>query len=118
MPVAAVAIWTLVPFARIPAEAAPEVDRGDLIAVGLLWAAVVLSFWTAFELFTTDRVAGLFLWFAAGLIAGVVGPLWWVVWRRREPLSALGLTMDRVAVDGGDRRRVGRRAVRDDLVGL
>ncbi len=95
VPAAAVAIWTLVPFARVPAEAAPEVDRGDLIAVGLLWAAVVLSFWTAFEVFTTDRVAGLFLGFAVGLVAGVIGPLWWVVWHRGEPLSALGLTVER-----------------------
>jgi membrane protease YdiL (CAAX protease family) len=95
VPVAAVAIWTLVPFARVPAEASPEVDRGDLIAVGLFWVAVVVSFWTAFEVFTTDRVAGLFLGFAAGLVAGVVGPLWWVVWHRREPLSALGLTVER-----------------------
>lgn len=95
VPAAAVAMWALVPFVRVPAAASPAVDRGDLIAVGLFWAAVVVSFRTAFEVFTTDRVAGLFLGFAVGLVAGVVGPLWWVVWHRREPLSALGLTVGR-----------------------
>ena len=93
VPVAAVVVWVVVPFARVRGERA--VDRGDLVAVGVLWVVVVVAFGLAFEVFTTDRVAGLFLSFAVGMVAGVVGPLWWVVWHRGEPLSALGLSVDR-----------------------
>jgi membrane protease YdiL (CAAX protease family) len=95
VPATAVVIWVMVPFARVRAETDAEIDRGDLIAVGVLWVAVVVSFWTAFDVFSTDRVEGLFLAFAVGLVAGVAGPLWWVVWHRGQPLSALGLTSDR-----------------------
>jgi uncharacterized protein len=94
VPAAAVAVWVLVPSARVAGKGA-RADRGDLAVVGGLWFAVVILFWIAFEAFTTDRVAGLFLTFAAGLVLGVVGPLFWVVWHRGEPLSALGLTTDR-----------------------
>jgi membrane protease YdiL (CAAX protease family) len=93
VPVAAGVVWVLVPFARLRGERAP--DRGDLVAIGVLWVVVVMAFHLAFEVFTTDREAGLFLSFAAGMVAGVLGPLWWVVWHRGEPLSALGLSVDR-----------------------
>ena len=39
----------------------------------------------AFEGFTTDRVAGLFLSFAGGLLVGVIGPLVYQVWWRHGP---------------------------------
>ena len=57
VPGAAVLVWAVVPAARV--EGSAEVDRRDLVAVGVLWVAVVGLFWVAFEVFTTDRVAGL-----------------------------------------------------------
>ncbi len=71
-------------------------DVGDLAAVAVLYVAVVGLFRVAFEVFTTDRVAGLFLTFAAGLLVGVIGPLGYVVWWRRGSLADLGLTADRL----------------------
>jgi membrane protease YdiL (CAAX protease family) len=73
---------------------APAPDRRDLLAVGGLYAGVVALFTLAFRVFTTDRVAGLFLCFAAGLLLGVVGPVFYTVWRRGRPLAALGLRRD------------------------
>ena len=94
VPSAALLLWAM-PWARVPT--AGTVDRRDLAAVGVLYTAVVVLFWTAFEVFTTDRVAGLFVTFATGLVLGVAGPLWWVVWRRGESLASLGLTSERLA---------------------
>jgi membrane protease YdiL (CAAX protease family) len=99
VPIVAVLLWRFVPDLRMPSRWAP--CRADLLAVGALWIAVVGSFWLAFEVFTTDRVAGLFLTFAAGMLIGVVGPLAWVVWRGDEPLSALGLTTQRLGATIG-----------------
>jgi uncharacterized protein len=66
-------------------------DRLDLIALAGLYLAVVGSFRLAFVGFTTDRVAGLFLTFAAGLILGVAGPVVYTTWIRQRPLRTLGL---------------------------
>jgi membrane protease YdiL (CAAX protease family) len=99
VPIVAVLLWRFVPDLRMPSRWAP--CRADLLAVGALWIAVVGSFWLAFEVFTTNRVAGLFLTFAAGMLIGVVGPLAWVVWRGDEPLSALGLTTQRLGATIG-----------------
>jgi membrane protease YdiL (CAAX protease family) len=93
VPLAAVIVWAVLPWSRVGGRATP--DRADLMVVGLLWALVVGAFWLAFEVFTTDHVAGLFLSFAVGMLLGVIGPLVWVVWRRGQPLTALGLTADR-----------------------
>lgn len=67
------------------------VDTRDLRAVGGLYVAVVASFTLAFQVFTTDRTAGLFIAFAGGLVAGVLGPLIYTRRLRQRPLSSLGL---------------------------
>jgi uncharacterized protein len=66
-------------------------DRRDLIVLGGLYLAVVGLFRLAFTGFTTDRVAGLFLAFAGGLILGVAGPVVYTTWIRQRPLRTLGL---------------------------
>jgi uncharacterized protein len=66
-------------------------DRRDLVVVTGLYLAVVGLFRLAFTGFTTDRVAGLFLAFAGGLILGVAGPVVYTTWIRRRPLRTLGL---------------------------
>jgi hypothetical protein len=45
----------------------------------------------AFVGFTTERVAGLFLSFAAALLLGVAGPVVVTAWVERRPLADLGL---------------------------
>jgi uncharacterized protein len=66
-------------------------DRLDLVVLAGLYLAVVGSFRLAFAGFTTDRVAGLFLTFAFGLLLGVAGPVVYTTWIRRRPLRTLGL---------------------------
>ncbi|MGH2529130.1 MAG: hypothetical protein ACRDH0_07360 [Actinomycetota bacterium] len=68
-----------------------RVDRKDLIALGGLYLAVVALFRLAFTIFTADRVAGLFLSFAAALLIGVAGPVVYTVWIRRRRLASLGI---------------------------
>jgi uncharacterized protein len=68
-----------------------RVDRRDLVVLVALYATVVGLFRLAFAGFTTDRVAGLFLAFAAGLILGVAGPVVYTTWVRQRPLRTLGL---------------------------
>lgn len=72
--------------------------RADLLAIALMYVGVVALLRLAFVGFTTDRVAGLFLSFAAALLLGVVGPVHYTAWRRHEDLSGLGLRV-------GSRRR-------------
>lgn len=67
------------------------VDGRDLVVVFGLYVAVVALFRLAFVGFGTGRVAGLFLTFAAGLLLGVAGPIWYTVWRRHRPMASLGL---------------------------
>jgi membrane protease YdiL (CAAX protease family) len=71
-------------------------DRRDLRAIAVFYVGVVALFRLAFGVFTVDRVAGLFLTFAAGLILGVAGPVVYTVWRRRRPLSDLGISRERL----------------------
>lgn len=66
-------------------------DRGDLVAIGVLYVGVVGLFRLAFVGFGTDRVLGLFLSFAGGLLVGVVGPVVYTVWGRRRSLRTLGI---------------------------
>jgi membrane protease YdiL (CAAX protease family) len=75
-------------------RSAPAPDRRDLVALAACYAGVVASFTLAFRVFTTDRVAGLFLCFAAGLLIGVVAPVVYTVWRRGRTLATLGLRLD------------------------
>ena len=76
-------------------------DRQDLVAIGALYVVVVALFGVAFEGFGTDRVAGLFLAFAAGLVLGVGGALLYTVWHRERSLASLGLTTARWPVTVG-----------------
>jgi hypothetical protein len=91
---AAGAVLSAVPAWRPSSRWSPRL--GDLAAIGLLYVAIVGFFRLAFEGFTTDRVAGLFLSFAAGLLLGVIGPLVYQVWWRRGTLADLGLSADRL----------------------
>jgi uncharacterized protein len=68
-----------------------EIDRQDLVVIAVLYLVVVGSFRLAFQGFGTDRVAGLFLSFATGLIFGVVGPVIYMVWHRGRCLRDLGI---------------------------
>lgn len=76
-------------------HAVPTVERSgsrsDLLAIAVMYAGVVALMRLAFVGFTTDHVAGLFLSFAAALLLGVAGPVYYTVWRRRAGLSELGL---------------------------
>jgi len=75
---------------RRPSRAQP----GDLAAIVVLYIAVVGLMRLAFVGFGTDHVAGLFVSFAAALLVGVAGPVYYTVWRRGLPLSRLGLRRD------------------------
>ena len=86
---AGAAALALVPALRPPATAA--VDRRDLLVVAGLYVVVVGLFRVAFTVFTTDTVLGLFLCFAAGLLAGTVGPIVYQVWVRGRDLRSLGV---------------------------
>ena len=68
-----------------------SVDGRDLWAIAALYLAVVGLSRLAFEAFTTDRVAGLFLSFAAALLVGVAGPVVYTTWIRRRPLASVGI---------------------------
>ena len=75
---------------------ARRVDRRDLVAVALLYGAVVALFRVAFVVFTTDNVLGLFLTFATGLVVGVVGPIIYQVWIRDRDRGSLGIGLHRL----------------------
>lgn len=53
--------------------------RADLLAIAAMYVGVVALMRLAFVGFTTDHVAGLFLSFAAALLLGVVGPIYYTV---------------------------------------
>jgi uncharacterized protein len=101
LPLITWAVAALVGAAALVAVTAPRapalswlhrrVDRRDLVVLVALYATVVGLFRLAFGVFTTDRVAGLFLTFAAGLILGVAGPVVYTTWVRHRPLRTLGL---------------------------
>jgi membrane protease YdiL (CAAX protease family) len=67
------------------------VDRADVIAIASLYVVTVALFRLAFGVFGTDRVAGLFLSFAAALLVGVVGSVIYTTWIRRRPLASIGI---------------------------
>jgi uncharacterized protein len=69
-------------------------DAEDLLAIAVLYVAIVGLMRLAFVVFTDERVLGLFLAFAGALLLGVVGPVYYTVWRRRRPLADLGLRRD------------------------
>jgi uncharacterized protein len=92
---AAIVVVAAVALACVPAlrpHSASRVDLIDLAAVFGAYVGVVVLFRLAFTVFTTDKVLGLFLCFAAGLLLGVVGPVVYQVWGRRRRLSTLGLS--------------------------
>ena len=92
---AAIVVVAAVVLACVPAlrpRSDPRVDLIDLAAVFGAYVGVVVLFRLAFTVFTTDNVLGLFLCFAAGLLLGVVGPVFYQVWGRRRPLRTLGLS--------------------------
>jgi hypothetical protein len=66
-------------------------DRRDLLVIAGFYVAIVALFRVAFVGFGTGRPAGLFLTFATGMLLGVVGPIWYTVWRRRRSMASLGL---------------------------
>ena len=74
-----------------------RVDRRDLVVIGGLYVGVVALFRLAFEVFGTDRVAGLFLSFAAALLVGVAGPVVYTTWVRRRPLASVGIGRQNLA---------------------
>ena len=94
VPLGALALATVVPLGARPPR--PQVDRRDLRTIAVLYVTVVSLFLLAFQVFTQDRTAGLFLCFAAGLLVGFAGPIYYTVWRVRRPLSDLGLSRDRL----------------------
>jgi membrane protease YdiL (CAAX protease family) len=67
------------------------VDRADVIAIAALYVVTVGLFRLAFGVFGTDRVAGLFLSFAAALLIGVAGSVVYTTWIRRRPLASIGI---------------------------
>jgi membrane protease YdiL (CAAX protease family) len=69
-------------------------DARDIGVVLAMYVGVVGLFYIAFQVFTQDRVLGLFLCYAAGLVLGVVGPVVYTVWSRHRPLADLGLRLD------------------------
>jgi len=90
VPVAAVALYLAIGRRATPGTR-PPIDRRDVQVIGATYLAVVALFFAAFRLFGTDSVLGLFLCFAAGLVAGVSVPVVYTVWRRHRPLTSLGL---------------------------
>jgi len=68
-------------------------DRRDLVAIAVLFLAVVGANRLAFVGFTTDAMLGLFLSYAVVglLLLGVVGPVAYNVWWRSRPLRSLSV---------------------------
>ena len=71
----------------------PKLERRDLVAIATIFAAVVACFRAAFVGFGTERVSGLFLAFAVGLVIGVAGPVVYTAAVRHRPLAELGLRL-------------------------
>ena len=67
------------------------IDRADIVAVGVLYGAVVGLFRLGFGVFTTENTLGMFLSFATALVLGVAGPIAYTVWIRQRPLRSLGI---------------------------
>jgi len=69
-------------------------DHRELAVIACSYVGVVTLFSLAFRVFTADHVLGLFLCFAAGLLLGVVGPIYYTVWYRGDSLRSLGIRRD------------------------
>jgi membrane protease YdiL (CAAX protease family) len=89
--VPAALLLALIPGLRPRSMTTGRIDGRDVLAIFVLYAAVVGAFRLAFVVFTTDNVLGLFLSFAVGLILGAVGPIVYQVWLRGRDLGSLGL---------------------------
>ena len=68
-----------------------SIDTEDVAAVVLLYVAVVGLFKLAFGGFGTAQTLPFFLTYAAGMLVGVVGPIFYTVWVRRRTLESLGI---------------------------
>lgn len=93
------------------------VDRADVIVIVALYVVTVALFRLAFGVFGTERVAGLFVSFAA-LLVGVVGSVAYTTWIRRPPAR---LHRDRGAEPthhAASGLAPGRGSVLDHAVGL
>jgi uncharacterized protein len=66
----------------------------DVRAVLVLYVGVVAALSIAFRVFTVDNTLGLFVFYATGMLLGVVGPVVYRVWRRGRSLADLGLRLD------------------------
>ena len=69
-------------------------DSSELVVLAALYVAVVGLMSLAFLVFTVDAVAGLFLSFAAAMLVGVFGPIYYTVWHQHRSLADLGLRLD------------------------
>lgn len=101
---AALVVPAALGLALIPGLTPPtqrRIDGRDLLAVGVLYIAVVAAFRVAFTYFTTANVLGLFLTFAGGLLLGVVGPIVYQVWIRQRDLRSLGIGLHRLPQTAG-----------------
>jgi hypothetical protein len=67
------------------------VDSRSLLTIAGMYVGVLALMRLAFVGFTTERVAGMFLSFAAALLLGVAGPVVVTAWVERRPLADLGL---------------------------
>lgn len=78
---------------RMPALFWWRPDTRDLVAVVLLYVAVVAATRLAFVWFTTESMVGLFISYAvvALLLLGVAGPVVYNVRLRQRPLRSLGI---------------------------
>jgi uncharacterized protein len=77
-----------------PWRSDPSRDDRELALMALLYVGVVALMRAAFVGFGTGQVAGLFLCFAAALLLGVLGPVFYESWAGHRPLRALGLRLD------------------------
>jgi hypothetical protein len=68
-----------------------RVDGRDLLAITVLYVAVVGLYSLAFTVFTWTNTLGAFLSFGGALLLGVAGPLVYTVWVRGRPLRDLGI---------------------------
>lgn len=70
----------------------------DTLAAVISYLVVVAGLYTAFQIFTTDRVAANFITFGPVTLAGfgVAVPVLYTLLVRRRPVSDLGLTLDRL----------------------
>lgn len=92
IPVSAAAIAVVTgPLARRSVLFRVTIDRADIVAVGVLYGAVVGLFRLGFGVFTTENTLGMFLSFATALVLGVAGPIAYTVWIRQRPLRSLGI---------------------------